>query len=287
MEHRLTVGIDGSEPSLQALDWAVDEAVRRDCELRIVHASRWERYETRKPSLALHRSAVRQYAEHLVAQAVERACRRAPQLTVTSQVVPQDPADALVEESRDAGALIVGSRGHGTLTGLLLGSVSLPVAAHGECPVIVVRGNDKNVHGGFHQITLGVGASERATVAAAFAVREAQLRRTDVLAVRAWRCPAHELPDYPTDDSGAHAIRAENELMTVVQDPRVAHGAVTVRAHPHEGRARDVLLEASALSDLLVVGARRRRSGVGLQLGPVTHAVLHHSACPVAVVPHD
>lgn len=287
MDREMIVGIDGSDPSLQALDWAVDEAVRRNTDLRIVHASRWERYEALQPSSGLTRSSLRQHAEHLVAQAVERAQKRAPQARVSSHIAEKDPSAALVEASREAEVMVVGSRGRGTFTGLLLGSVSLPVAAHAECPVIVVRGNDKNVHGGFGQVVLGVGDPERASAAAEFAFQEAELRHAEVLALRAWRCPAHELPDYPTDDSEAHVVRAENELTTVLHDPREAHGSVREHAEPHEGRARDVLVEASALSDLLVVGARRRRSSVGLQLGPVGHAVLHHAACPVAVVPHD
>ncbi|MDF3142987.1 universal stress protein, partial [Streptomyces sp. T21Q-yed] len=53
-----------------------------------------------------------------------------------------------------------------------------------------------------------------------------------------------------------------------------------------EGHARRVLVDASHEADLLVVGARRREGHFGLQLGRVAHAVLHHSACPVAVVPH-
>lgn len=283
----MIVGVDGSDPSLQALDWAVDEAALRNTELRIVHASRWERYEAPQPSSGLTRSNLRRHAEHLVAQAVERARKRAPQVRISSDIAEKDPSAALVEASREAGVMVVGSRGRGTFTGLLLGSVSLPVAAHAECPVIVVRGNDKNVHGGFGQITLGVGDPQRAAAAPEFAFHEAELRHAEVLALRAWRCPAHELPDYPTDDSQAHVVRAEDELTTVLHDPREAHGSVREHAEPREGRARDVLVEASAHSDLLVVGARRRRSSVGLQLGPVGHAVLHHAACPVAVVPHD
>ncbi|MBO1334419.1 universal stress protein [Streptomyces sp. VRA16 Mangrove soil] len=287
MEGPLIVGIDGSEPSLQALDWAVDEAVRRATALLVVHASRWERYEGHHPSFGRDRGAVQQYAEHIAAQGAERARKRAPELKISTEVVPHDPAAALVEASRDAGVLVVGSRGHGTFAGLLLGGVSLPVAAHAQCPVVVVRGNDKNVQGGLGQVTLGVGAPERASAAAGFAFRAAQTRDATLVALRAWRCPAHELPDYPTEDSEAHVVRAENELTSVLHDPVARFTSVPVSAVPQEGRARDVLVEASALSDLLVVGARRRRTGVGLQLGPVGHAVLHHSACPVAVVPHD
>ncbi|MGH4032051.1 universal stress protein [Actinomycetota bacterium Odt1-20B] len=287
MEAPLIVGVDGSGPSLQALDWAVDEAVRRDVRLRVLYASRWERYEGHRPPFGTGRSAMRQYAEHIVAQAVERAGRRASTADVTGQVVQDDPASALTKAAREASVVIVGSRGHGTFSGLLLGSVSLPVAAHATSPVVVVRGSEKNVQGGYGQIVLGVSAPERAAATAEFALREAELHGASVLAVRAWRCPVHEVPDCPTDDVEAHQVRAEDELRGALRQPRQAHSAVTVRTQPEEGRARDVLVAASALCDLLVVGARRRGSGFGLQLGPVGHAALHHSACPVAVVPHD
>ncbi|MEU6394661.1 universal stress protein [Streptomyces sp. NPDC046939] len=287
MEERpLIVGVDGSESSLQALDWAADEAVRRGARLRLLHASRWERYEGHAPALGLGREGGRQLADHIVAQATERVRRRATGLHVTAQVTASDPVGALVEASRDAAMVVVGSRGHGTFAGLLLGSVSLPVAAHAEAPTVVVRGHDKNVHGGFDEIVLGLGDPERASAAVEFALREAELRGAGLLALRAWRCPAHEIPDYPTDDVGVHRIRAENELTAALHEAHAVHAGVTLREMPREGHARDLLVEASALSDLLVVGARRRRSGVGLQLGPVGHAVLHHSACPVAVVPH-
>ncbi|MFD8565436.1 universal stress protein [Streptomyces sp. NPDC059639] len=287
MEGPLIIGVDGSEPSLQALDWAVDEAVRRAGTLHVLHASRWERYESRQPSFGTGRGAMERYAEHIAAQAVERAHKRAPELEITAEVVAQDPATALTEASHDAGVLVVGSRGHGTFVGLLLGGVSLPVAAHARCPVVVVRGHEKNVRSGFGQVALGVGDPERAAAATRFAFRAAELRRARLVALRAWRCPAHELPDHPTTDSEAHVVRAENELTAALHDPAERYTSVPVHAVQEEARARDVLVAASALSDLLVVGARRRGSGFGLQLGPVGHAVLHHSACPVAVVPHD
>ncbi|MYT75129.1 MULTISPECIES: universal stress protein [unclassified Streptomyces] len=287
MEDPLIIGVDGSEPSLQALDWAVDEAVRRAGALRVLHASRWGHYEDRRPSFGTDRGAVQRHAEYIAAQAVERAAKRAPELGVTAEVVAHDPATALIEASHDAGVLVVGSRGHGTFGGLLLGGVSLPVAAHAQCPVVVVRGHDENVRGGYGQVALGIGEPERAAAATEFAFRTAELRRSRLVALRAWRCPAHELPDFPTDDRAAHVVHAENELAAALHDPAERYTSVPVHAVQQEGPARDVLVSASDRSDLLVVGARRRRSGFGLQLGPVGHAVLHHSACPVAVVPHD
>ncbi|MEV5607570.1 universal stress protein [Streptomyces sp. NPDC052225] len=286
MERPLIVGVDGSESSLRALDWAVDEAARRSVALRVVHGSRWEWYEGHQPSFELHRGSVRQYTEHIVAQAAERAGQRSAEVKVETLVVPEDPAAALIEAGRDASAVVVGSRGRGALTGLLLGSVSLPVAAYAETPVVVVRGTGTHPTAGFGQITVGVGEAPQAPAALEFALHEAELRSAEVFAVRTWRCPAHEGVDYPTADSTAHQVRAETELEAALDVPRTAHPSIHVRAHAHEGHPRDVLLEASALSDLLVVGARRRDGRVGLQLGPVNHAVLHHSACPVAIVPH-
>ncbi|MER5948042.1 universal stress protein [Streptomyces sp. NPDC001904] len=287
MEGPLIIGVDGSEPSLRALDWAVDEAVRRSAALRVLHASRWGYYEGRRSSSDTDRGAAQRNAERIAAQAVERAGKRAPELDVTAEVVPHDPATALIEASHDASVLVVGSRGHGTFGGLLLGGVGLTVAAHAQCPAVVVRGHDRTVRGDCGQVALGIGDPERASTATEFAFRAAELRRARLVALRAWRCPAHELPDVPTDDREAHVVHAENELAAALHDPAERYTSVPVHAVQQEGLARDVLVSASDASDLLVVGARRRRSGFGLQLGPVGHAVLHHSACPVAVVPHD
>ncbi|WP_037660633.1 universal stress protein, partial [Streptomyces aurantiacus] len=79
--------------------------------------------------------------------------------------------------------------------------------------------------------------------------------------------------------------RHEQELDAALHAAVRAHGAVDVRREAVEGQARAALLDASATADLLVVGARRRTGHTGLQLGRVNHAVLHHAACPVAVVP--
>ncbi|WP_327351499.1 universal stress protein [Streptomyces sp. NBC_01304] len=288
MEQPLAVGVDGSESSLRALDWAVDEALRRGTELRILHGSSWEWYEGREPSFEINRSSVRVYADTIVAQAVERAYRRTVAVKATGQVLPADPAAALIEESREAGAVVVGSRGRGELTGLLLGSVSLAVAAQAECPVIVVRGAEQNLAGGFGQVAVGVDSAEDAAPVLEFAFHAAERRDAEVRAVHAWRCPAHELPDHPRaeDATDAHRLLAEGELAQALREQLSVHRDRTVRREVVEGRARTALLDSAKTADLLVVGARRRKGHVGMQLGPVNHAVLHHASCPVAVVPH-
>lgn len=288
VEQDLVVGVDGSEESLAAVDWAVGEAALRGVPLRIVYASAWQRYEGHKPSFGVHRSPAHVYADHIVGQSVERARRRAPALKVTSDVVAEDPATLLIQESGRGTTVVVGSRGRGELTSLLLGSVSLSVAAHAPSPVIVVRGGEKNRDGGFREVAAGVGEAGESGSAVAFALRAAEARGVVLRAVHSWRCPAHAVPDEPRrgEPTDFHQIRAEGQLDEALRDIVRGDTTVDVRKHVVEGHARTALLAASACTDLLVVGARRRKGHLGMQLGPVNHAVLHHAACPVAVVPH-
>ncbi|MEU5999004.1 universal stress protein [Streptomyces sp. NPDC047197] len=287
-QHPLVVGVDGSQDSLRALDWALDEAVRRGSELRIVHASSWEWYEGHEPSMGINRDSVQANAERIAAQAVEHASRRTVAAKVTSQVLPEDPAAALIRESRRASAVVVGTRGRGGLAGLLLGSVSLSVAAHAATPVIVVRGSEENRGGRFGRVAVGIDPAEGSTAALDFAFHAAELRGAALRVVHAWRCPAHEAPEYPRADDAveSHSRRAEQQVAEALREPVRAHPALNVHRDIVEGSARTALLAAASDADLLVVGARRRKGHVGMQLGPVNHAALHHCASPVAIVPH-
>ncbi|MGV9251984.1 universal stress protein [Streptomyces sp. NPDC003697] len=286
MRPPIVVGVDGSEPSLRAVDWAADEADLRGVPLRIVHASLWERYEGAALSRDLGKPSKQVRAEDIVEAAVRRARLRRPGLPVSEAALPEEPGYALVREGRTASALVVGKRGRSGIADALLGSVSLFVAARADCPVIVLRGGDDNqaargVHG---RIVVGVG-DVPATAALDFALQEAQRRGVLLEAVRAWRCPAHETIDHPLiagEPERVYEERAAEELEAALRD---APADVRVRRSTVEGPARRVLLGASHGADLLVVGARRRPGHVGLQLGRVAHTVLHHAACPVAVVP--
>ncbi|MET9550312.1 universal stress protein [Streptomyces sp. NPDC006627] len=286
MDKPLIVGVDGSEPSLRALDWAVDEAVAHGVPLRIVHASRWEWHELHEPSCGIDRTRAQALARKITASAVERAMRRTTSVPVTSEVLSADPASWLARLSAQARAVVVGSRGHGELAELLLGSVSLSVAAHAVSPVIVVRGGRRNAQGAPHTVVLGIDEPGDARAAADFAFREADAHKTSVTAVHAWRCPAREVPAFPTRAHAEHQRRAEEAVEQAVREAATAHPGVTVRRMSVEGSARNMLLDAARTADLLVVGARRRKGPAGMQLGTVNHAVLHHAACPVAIVPH-
>ncbi|QFQ98100.1 universal stress protein [Streptomyces phaeolivaceus] len=283
----IVVGVDGSEPALRAVDWAADEAARRGAPLRLVYASLWERYEGAYLAKDMDKPSEEVLAEDVVATATRRASGRRPEVKVSTDVQPEEPEYALVRESRTASLLVTGTRGRSGVTEALLGSVSLTVAGHAHCPVVVVRGSHDNqtLPATHDRVVVGVGEQPAASAAVRFAAEEARRRGAELEAVRAWRCPAHETTDHPLLAGGParlHEQQAAEALEKALQD--VPDG-VEVRRRTAEGHARTVLVDASRDADLLVLGARRRQRHFGLQLGRVAHGVLHHSACPVVIVP--
>ncbi|MBB4893710.1 nucleotide-binding universal stress UspA family protein [Streptomyces olivoverticillatus] len=288
MEHPLVVGVDGSDGSLTALDWAVDEAVRLHLPLRVVYASLWERYEGPVPSTNGEYLAEEALAERVVASAGQRAGQRAPRLAVETVLAPEDAVEALLAESREAAAVITGASGRGVVKELLLGSVSLAVAGRAHGPAVVVRGEERNLRGECGRVVVGVGAEESAA-AVRFALREAEARGCELQAVRAWRFPEQEPLDRMSildTQTQAHEDRASAALAAALREPHRAHPEVTVRHTTVEGPAHKALVRLSAEADLLVLGAASRHGHRGLHLGRVAHRALHRAACPVAVVPN-
>ncbi|MFF8843385.1 universal stress protein [Streptomyces sp. NPDC015127] len=267
----LVVGIDGSEASLEAVDWAADEAARHEVPLLLVHAG------------APHHEATA-----LIGVASDRARTGAPRVRLSSEVLHEDAASALVHKGRNAFALVLGSRGLGDLAGMLLGSVSLAVAARADCPVIVVRGGAKYRDARFGSVVVGVEEGEGSGTALEFAFREAQVRHCRLVAVHAWSPTFRAALESPP--ASGYALENQRRPPAQVLDdalrgPAERYRDIPVSRRVVEASARQVLLEAASDADVLVVGARRRHGHIGLQLGLINHAVLHHAPCPIAVVP--
>ncbi|MGC4846106.1 universal stress protein [Micromonospora sp. DT15] len=125
----VAVGVDGSEPSLVALGFAAERAAQRQVPLRVLHA--WTPGPNAEAGVPDERAAVE--------QALEPWRRTFAELTIAVDLVPTSPAAMLIEASRDAQLVVVGSRGRGGLAGMLLGSVSQQLIQHAHCPVAVVR----------------------------------------------------------------------------------------------------------------------------------------------------
>ncbi|MCN9242218.1 universal stress protein [Streptomyces sp. RY43-2] len=288
MELPLVVGVDGSGFGLMAVDWAVDEAARHGLPLRLVHASLWERYEGATASSDPQPATEKDMAEKIVASAAERARRRDPAVRLSTDILPEEAVTALLREGSRAFALVTGTRGRSELTGLLLGSVSLAVAARAPCPVIVVRGDRTGLAGDHDRILLGAGEPDTGGEAVRFAFREAEVRKCVLDVVRAWHRPAYESTDLAVSTAEAahrHEQEAADHLDALLRQAMTDHPTVRVRPATAEGPTRTVLVKRSAAADLVVIGSRPVHSHLGLRLGRVGHTLLHHAQCPVAVVP--
>jgi len=140
----IVVGVDGSDSSRAALEWAYDEAAHHGASLTVVNA--WH-----PPTLPMappyghlppedyERQPMREALE-LLEQFTSALVPKTPAVDVRTSVAEgKNPAEVLIERSTEADLVVVGSRGHGGFLGMLLGSVSQHVVTHANCPVVVVR----------------------------------------------------------------------------------------------------------------------------------------------------
>jgi nucleotide-binding universal stress UspA family protein len=289
MTRPITAGIDGTEESFAALDWAAREAVRRDVALRVVHAWRYQSYE----GIDAGDPGTQQgWARDAVGEAVRTVTGLHTGLDVSTEVVEGGSVDVLVAAAADAELLVLGSRGHGPVVGFLLGSVGQQVIAEAARPVVLVRaGNQATAEASGREIVVGQeGDPEDSADVLRFAFETAAARGATVRAVRAWTLPpvfAYSPGSLRLlDEAGGLEPYEKKALASALQPWRERFPDVPVVEHIEMGSAGQVLLSVTARAQLMVVGRRARRTAVGARIGSVAHGVLHHADCPVAVVPH-
>lgn len=284
----VVVGVDGSASALHAVRWAAEQAVRRGLPLRIVHvyvAPITLPGGVVDPSIV--RSAMRAQGSrwlseaHTVAQAVAPALE--PDLALEN--APLIPV--LAEESRSAELLVLGTRGLGGFTGLLLGSTATLLAGRAHCPLVVVRGDDTGTVREHGPVVVGVDGTRNSEQAIAFAFAEASARDGRLVAVHTWTDSladtallGHpEPPDFVPAQQQAFELLAERLAGWQEKYPDVHVTREVVRDHPSRA-----LLRYAAGAALVVVGTRGRGGFRGLVLGSTGQHLLHHAPCPVAIV---
>ena len=139
----IIVGVDGSDHSRAALQWAYGEAAHHDASLTVVTAWQPPTLPMSPPYGALsdkdYDTQPRTEALALLEKLTGELDARTPAVDVRTSIEEGSPAKVLIERSKGADLVVVGSRGHGGFAGMLLGSVSQHLVAHAECPVVVVR----------------------------------------------------------------------------------------------------------------------------------------------------
>ena len=140
----IVVGVDHSEGAKAALRFALEEATLRGATLRVVHAWQYgfigaSGVEGALPALGGDIKELREAAAATLEETLRESIPDTDEVEIERRLVEGRPAAVLVDESRGADLLVVGSRGHGGFTGLLLGSVGQQCAHHAACPVVIVH----------------------------------------------------------------------------------------------------------------------------------------------------
>jgi nucleotide-binding universal stress UspA family protein len=297
-ENVVLVGVDGSAPSLKALDWATGYAAAHGFSMHLVCSYTVPSFSTAALDggyAALDDTAIQDGARAVLEEAVARV--RGCGVRTTSDVATGDAAAVLIELSRGAELAVVGTRGRGGFAERLLGTVSSALPAHAHCPTVVVPSRQATSVWGekvtpresstVRRIVVGVDGSPAAEAALARAVREAEIWGAELTAVAGVPVGtgAGLLAWLPTAVDHEQVLRDVAEGLDVVVDRvLVDHPEVQVRRHVLDGTGASLLTEFSTAVDLVVVGSRGRGGFAGLLLGSTSQAVLHHAVCPVMVV---
>ncbi|MEV8633665.1 universal stress protein [Streptosporangium sp. NPDC051023] len=282
MTAHVVVGADGSPPSQAAVEWAADDAVRRGCSLRIVHVCAPWIYDIPLQTPPGFRDSMVEYCQDVLDAAANLARAHAPQIEVEAVRERGRTVEVLRREAEDAEQVVLGSRGLGGFTGLLLGSVSLALAGHVAAPVVVVRKAQRRTH---DEIVVGFDGSSESEAVFQYAFEEAAMRKARLHAVHTVQAPV--LGPYAAAYTSLidDAFVTERRLATETLIPwRERYPQVEIRQTVVIGHPVAVICEASQAADLVVVGSRGLGGAGSAVLGSVSHGVLHHAHCPVAVV---
>ncbi|NUK04147.1 universal stress protein [Streptomyces lunaelactis] len=292
MTSNVTVGLDGSPESLAAAEWAAREALLRGVPLRLVHAQ--ERPQDLDPASSPE-GAQHSQAEGMLNEAADGLRQRHPHLEITTQQLSGLPPDALSIAAKEADLLVLGSRGLGRFAGFLLGSVGLATLRATERPLVVVRAPSgredvpqsdspaAGAPGPYLDVVVGVDLQQACDAVISFAFDAAARRACTIRVVHGWTPPL-VYTRIAAVESGEQYAQALSDMLIPWRQKfpsvRVVEDAVF-------GAAAQQLVWASADAELVVVGRRIQQAPHSGHIGPVTHAVLHHSTAPVAVVAHD
>jgi len=289
-KNAVVIGMDRSDLGRAAVEYAAEMASRRNAPLRLVHALAPANWAVR-PGVGWDsdiKTMMSRSAQHMIDDTVEVLGVVYPALEVSYLLEWGDPVDMLLDQSRAAHTVVLGSRGAGGFADLVVGSTTLHVAAHASCPVIAVPDpSDEGVS--CHGVIVGVDGSEVSQAAIGYAFEAAAEMGQKLTAIWAWMDPTgtgvgRMMPG--TFDSNEVVKGEQAALSESMSGWADKYAGVEVDQKVVLGHPVPALVAGSTEARLLVVGCRGRGALRSLVLGSVSHGVLHHAAGPVAVVHH-
>ncbi|OWM57170.1 universal stress protein [Corynebacterium diphtheriae bv. gravis] len=290
-ENIVVVAVDGSEASQNAARWAANTANKRGVPLRLAASYTMPQFlyaEGMVPPQELFDELQSETMDMIEAARVV-AHEVAPDIKIGYVIAEGSPIDMLLDMSSDVTMIVMGSRGLGGLSGMVMGSVSAAVVSHADCPVVVVRSDnhvtETNKYG---PVVVGVDGSDVSQRATEFAFEEAQARGAKLVAIHTWM-------DMQVQASLAGLAAAQQEWEIIEKEQTTL---LKDRLQPLLERFPDVEVEmvitrdrpVRALEDcahnaqLLVVGSHGRGGFRGMLLGSTSRALLQSAPCPMVVV---
>ncbi|GAA1599401.1 MULTISPECIES: universal stress protein [Kribbella] len=278
------VGVDDSWRDTGALEWALQESLLRREPLQAVHVID-ERIRT---VAGIPPDLVDDQATELVNSVQGYLDEQSGGSDHEAGLLVGPPARTLTEAAAESRMLVVGRRGMGTFKRLLIGSTSEAVVSRTAVPVVVVPDRWKpSDHAGPVVVALDQGDGDAAVLE--FAITAARERKVPVRIVYVFDLPGL----YGWEAVNAEGVsadlreQAERHFENVTAEWHQKYPDVTFEVDVRRGHRVDGVLNGAAKADaqLLVVGAHHHARAAAVFLGTVTRGVLHHAACPLAVVP--
>ncbi|WP_375481424.1 universal stress protein [uncultured Mycobacterium sp.] len=260
----IVVGIDGSDAAITAAKWAVAEAASRDIPLRLLYATRDQHLASATGGLDLDL----EYGETALRTAAAAIDAMEKAVKVETTVVHGSPAVALIDESRDAAMVCVGSVGIGRLAHMLLGSTAAALAEKAHCPVAIIRTDQVPPASDTGWIAVVVGDSPDNDAVLEHGFREARLRNASILALGVWRWGLGEVPYWKLDRRLGRWVDCYRE--------------VHVRPAAARAGAAEFLARTQEPLQLAVVGSHEAAQ-VARIIGRVGHGVFGRAICSVLV----